>query len=269
MQHKVAVYSLKGKKLKEIVLPAVFFTELEPEIIRRAVLAIQSARRQAKGTKEHAGMKVAEYRGSRELPYADRVINTEHARLPRMKNRPTLLEGRVANVPQAVGGRRAHPPKPEKNIVERINKKEKKLALKSAIAFAKEVEWIRKRHKLPEAIEMPIVVENKFEELSKTKEVVEFLKKIGLYEDIKYAKEKTKERAGKGKARGRRKKEKKSILIVTSKNAPVYKAARNLPGVDIVEVRNLNAELLAPGGMPGRATIWSEEAIKKLEEWLR
>ena len=249
---KVAVFSIDGKKLKEIELPKVFFAELEPELIRRAVLAIQSARRQPKGTKEGAGMKVAEYRGSRDLPFYDRSINVERARLPRLKNRRTLLEGRVANVPQAVGGRRAHPPKPEKRIEERINKKEKKKALISAIAYTKEKEAIAKRHKIPETIQLPIVIEDKFERLKKTKEVLQVFEKLGIASDIIYAKEKTRKRAGKGKARGRKIKKKKSALIITSKEAPVYKAARNLVGVDICSVTNLNAELLAPGGMPGR-----------------
>lgn len=263
---KVAVFSLDGKKAKEIELPKAFFAELEPEVIRRAVLAIQSARKQPKGTKEGAGMKVAEYRGRRDLPFYDRTINIEHARLPRLKNRRTLIAGRVANVPQAVGGRRAHPPKAEKKIVEKINKKEKKKALISAIAYTKEKEVIAKRHKIPEAIVLPVVVEDKFEALKKTKEVLGVLEKLGIVDDIRYAKEKTKRRAGRGKTRGRKLKKKKSALIITAKEASVYKAARNLTGVDICSVSNLNAELLAPGGMPGRLTIWTESAIKKLGE---
>ncbi len=243
---KVAVFSVDGKKAREIELPKVFFAELEPEIIRRAVLAMQSARKQPKGTKEGAGMKVAE-----------------------LKNRRTLIAGRVGNVPQAVGGRRAHPPKVEKKIEEKINKKEKKKALISAIAYTKEKEAIAKRHKVPEAIELPIVVEDKFEALKKTKEVLSVLERLGLSGDIAYAKEKTKRRAGKGKARGRKLKKKKSILIITAKEASVYRAARNLIGVDICSVSNLNAELLAPGGMPGRLTIWTESAIKKLDEVVR
>jgi len=37
-----------------------------------------------------------------------------------------------------------------------------------------------------------------------------------------------------------------------------------LPGVEIVEVRNLNAEKLAPGGLPGRLTAWTKGAIQKI-----
>ena len=44
------------------------------------------------------------------------------------------------------------------------------------------------------------------------------------------------------------------------------KAAKNLPGVDVVTVDNLNVELLAPGTHPGRLTIWTQSAIEKLKE---
>ena len=39
-------------------------------------------------------------------------------------------------------------------------------------------------------------------------------------------------------------------------------AAKNIPGVDVVEVKSLNAELLAPGAKPGRLTLWSSAAIE-------
>ena len=47
-------------------------------------------------------------------------MNVGRARLPRLKNRRELLHGRVARVPQAVGGRRAHAPKAWKKYVEKI-----------------------------------------------------------------------------------------------------------------------------------------------------
>ena len=80
------------------------------------------------------------------------------------------------------------------------------------------------------------------------------------------AKERRKIRAGKGKKRGRKYKRKKSILFVVGKAEKIFKAARNLEGVDVVESRNLNAELLAPGALAGRLTVWSEDALKGLEE---
>ncbi|MBU0636292.1 50S ribosomal protein L4 [Candidatus Micrarchaeota archaeon] len=265
---KATVLSLTGQKTKEITLPPVFETEVNTGLIKRAVLAIQSSRLQPKGVFPKAGRQnTAVYVGYRGLPAPERTINIGHARLPRMKNRRTLAAGQVARVPQAVGGVRAHPPKVEKNLKECINKKEKKKALQSAIAATTQLERVKKRgHQVAKEIQLPLIIEKGFEEIEKTSAVIKTLKAIHVFRDIENAKKKKRIRAGKGKRRGRKFKRKKSILIVTSKNAKVYKAARNLEGVDIVSVQNLNAELLAPGAVSGRLTVWTEGSIQGLEK---
>ncbi|MBN1940601.1 MAG: 50S ribosomal protein L4 [Candidatus Diapherotrites archaeon] len=263
---KASVFSLEGKKLHEIELPKVFETAYHPELIKRAVLSIQSAKKQPKGNFKKAGRQnTAQYRGWRGLPTHERTINVDRARLPRLKNRRGLLYGRVARVPQSVGGVRAHPPKPEKNIFEEINKKEKKQALKSAIAASADRKMVEERHKLDKGIQVPVIVEDGFEELKKAKEVKKVLESLKVWQDVENAKAKRRRKTGKAKRRGRKYKQKKSALIVTKKNASVYKAARNIAGIDVCEVRNLNSELFAPGCSAGRLTVWTESAIKALE----
>ena len=264
---KANVFSLDGKKMHEIELPNVFETVYNPELIKRAVLSIQSARLQPKGIFVMAGrMNTAEYRGARRLPTEQRSINVGRARLPRLKNRRGLLYGRVARVPQAVGGVRAHPPKVEKILLEEINKKEKQKALQSAIAASVKKELVEKRHVLEAEVSLPIIVEDKFENLKKTKEVIAVLKALHLGKDIKEAGKKRRLTKGKARMRGRKHSRKKSVLIVTGKNSGLYKAARNLSGVDVCEARNLNSELFAPGCLPGRLAVWTESAVKKLGE---
>jgi len=73
-------------------------------------------------------------------------------------------------------------------------------------------------------------------------------------------------RSGLGKVRGRKYQRKKSLLIVVSEDCPLLKSASNVAGLDVVKVNSLNAELLAPGSMPGRAVIWTEKAIEELEK---
>ncbi len=73
-------------------------------------------------------------------------------------------------------------------------------------------------------------------------------------------------RSGKGKTRGRKYKTKIGPLIVTSKESSITKAASNIPGIDIVNVKNLNIELLAPGEFSGRLTLWTMGAIETLEK---
>jgi large subunit ribosomal protein L4e len=65
--------------------------------------------------------------------------------------------------------------------------------------------------------------------------------------------------------RGRKMKQAVGPLLVITKNDGIAEAARNLPGVDITSVENLNAELLAPGTHPGRLTVWTASAVEKVQ----
>ena len=264
---KAFVISVEGKKLHEISLPKAFESDVDSGLIKRAVLSIQSTGKQPKGAKKRAGREnTAKYRGRRSLPADERGINVGRARLPRLRNRRGRLQGRVASVPRAVGGPRAHPPKAEAKRKERINKKERQAALASAIAASVRRDLVSARHVLGKGVALPLVAEDRFEQVSRTKQLKQVLEALRVSPDLKNAKEKARRRAGKGKMRGRKKKQKKSILIVTGKNALVFRAARNLPGVDVCVARNLNVELLAPGCLPGRFTVWSESEIKALHE---
>ncbi len=250
---KAKVVDLSGNFVKEITLPPVFMEEYRPDLIKRAVLAVQSSRLQPKGSDPLAGR-----RTSAESWGVGRGVS----RVPRIKG-----GRRAARAPQAVGGRRAHPPKTEKVLKEKINKKERMKAIRSAIAATINPELVRNRgHRFGEEVELPIIVEDSFADVEKTSDVGGFLKSVGVWEDVIRAKER-KIRAGRGKMRGRRYKSKKSILIVisreegTSRDNKLKKAAKNLPGVDVSSVEELNAELLAPGTHPGRLTIWTESSL--------
>ena len=272
---KAKVLDISGNVLREVELPAVFSEEFRPDLIKKAVLSLQSRRFQPKGASKLAGKDTsAESWGP----------GHGVSRVPRIKT-----GRRAARVPQAVGGRRAHPPKAEKEILKKINKKERWKALRSAIAATADPSLVRARgHKFSEEVSLPIVVENALVTLSKTADVEAFLKAVGIWEDVLRAKRK-KVRAGRGKMRGRRYRRKKSILFVISGDEmlaaegkeekeegqsersergggllPLERSARNLPGVDVCRVAALNVELLAPGTHPGRLTVWTEDAISKL-----
>jgi large subunit ribosomal protein L4e len=163
-----------------------------------------------------------------------------------------------------VGGRKAHPPKAEKDQGKRINDKERQLAVRSAIAATADVELVRERgHQFDESVELPLVVSDEFEELVKTKEALAFLEAVGLDADIERADER-KVRAGRGKTRGRKYTRPKSVLFVTSEEPS--KAARNLAGVDVATAANVSAEDLAPGTHPGRLTVWTESALAEVAD---
>ena len=90
------------------------------------------------------------------------------------------------------------------------------------------------------------------------------LESLGLGADLQRAKEGRKIRAGKGTMRGRVHKQPKSALIVVASKDGLARAARNLPGVDVVAARDLSAEDLAPGGDLGRLTVFTSAAIETL-----
>src|SRR3989338_3219626 len=163
---KGQVISLEGKKLSEIELPEQFSASVNETLIRRAVLAIQSAGVQTHYPFPLAGRNnTAIYVGSRGKPTMHRTINVGHARKPRMKNRKGVLAGQVAGIPGVVGGPKAHPPKANKIWEEKINAKEKKMATVAAIAATGKSEIVRKRgHIFDAKVSMPIIVESKFEQ---------------------------------------------------------------------------------------------------------
>ena len=72
-------------------------------------------------------------------------------------------------------------------------------------------------------------------------------------------------RAGMGKLRGRKYTRKKGPLFVVKEECKLFNSANNL-NIDVVKVENLNINLLAPGGDPGRIVFFTEGAIKKLDQ---
>jgi len=250
----VSVFNLEGKRVGRIRLPSIFKVSLRPDVIKKAVVAIQTHRIQPQGRDVMAGKRTtAESWG----------VGHGMARIPRLKG-----SRRAALAPGTVGGRIAHPPVVEKKIRKRIPKKERRLALFSAIAATGSKEIVAERgHVIDNVPELPLVVTDDIQSLKRTLEVKEAFTNLGVWSDIYRVKENIKIRAGKGKMRGRRKKVGVGPLIVISKNEGIMEAARNLPGVDVVHVKDLNPELLAPGTHPGRLTIWTKSSIKELRRW--
>ena len=248
MKMRAQVKTLEGGVAHDIELPALFSEEYRPDLIRKAVLALQSTRRQPHGTYPYAGI-------------CSSAVGWGSGRgashVPRIKN-----GSRAAKVPQAKGGREAHPPVVAKVLIKEINQKEKQKAFRSAVAASVREDLVRGRGHLFEG-EVPVVFEDKFESLTRTQDVITALTAAGVYQDIERAKASRKVRAGRGKMRGRKYKQRKSLLIVTTTQP--LRSARNLPGVDAVTIDQLNVEHLAPGMLAGRLTVWTEAALTRLE----
>lgn len=241
------VYDTDGGEAGEVDLPTIFETPYRPELIGKAVRAAQANRIQATGADDYAGMRTsAESQGS----------GRGMAHVPQSN-------GQGRRVPQTVGGRKAHPPKEEKDRSKQINTKERKLATRSAIAATTDAERVADRGHRFDDLELPLVVGDEFEDLVKTQEVVALLESLGVHDDIERAEDKT-IRAGRGTTRGRKYKRASSILFVTSETPS--RAARNLAGADVATAREVNTEDLAPGAQGGRLTIWTESAIEEVAD---
>jgi large subunit ribosomal protein L4e len=252
-QRTVNTYDLTGKAAGKTKLPSVFKTPLRPDVIKRAVLSIQSRRRQPQGRDKMAGKRTsAESRGT----------GSGIARVPRIKGG----SGRAAVAPGTVGGRQAHPPRIEKKIVKDIPKKEARLALRSAIAATASKETVTNRgHHVKEVPQIPLIVTDDIETLTKTKEVEETLLRLGLLLDIYRVRDSKNIRAGKGKRRGRKMKQAVGPIIIIGENKGLADAASNIPGLDVAKVDALNAEMLAPGTHAGRLTLWTKSAVEQLD----
>lgn len=256
MAEKVPVYDLTGEVVTEIKKPLIFYLPVREDLIERTYFFQLTHRLQPKGRYPLAGKEVsAEYFGT----------GLGLARIPRYKTPP--LRGRGAFVAMARGGRRPHVTPVEKKIYKRINYKELKLATATAIAATGVKELVGRRgHVVEEVPCFPLVVVDELETVSSTKELVPILEKLGLLEDIERVKEQIKIVGGKAAWRGRRKKSRVGPLIVYSKSKNVILAARNLPGVDVSSADDVSVLHLAPGGKPGRLTLYTLSALETINE---
>lgn len=264
---KAEILNLKMEKINEIELPKHFTEEIRPDLIKRAFLAIMSRKRVPYGSSEIAGKKHSVRISKRRRDYRT-SYGRGISRIPKkiLWRRGLHFYWVGAFAPGTVGGRKAHPPKPEKIFYEKINKKERLKAIRSAIAATAKLDLVRARHRMQD-ISLPVIIED-IEHLKRTKEFIQLLKDLGLEAELKRCEE-VKIRAGKGKMRNRKYRKKKGPLFVFSSNGfnnAALKSSSNIQGVEAVNVKNLNIEMLAPGGIPGRLTIWSSKAIQDLEK---
>ncbi len=241
---KLKVINTKQAEKGSVEIP--IHEEIRPDLIKRSFEALASKKRQPYGADPRAGLKHSadvsrrrrKYRGS----YGKGI-----SRVPRkvLSRSGLQFHWKGAQMPGTVGGRRAHPPKASKKWTRKINKKENRKAINSAIVASLDKATVTARgHTVPKSY--PFALDEDFEQLTKTAQVISALKELGFSEDL---------------ARGE--KGGKSVLIVTE-NERLAKAARNIPGVDAASATQLNTHLLAPGTHPGRAALFTKSSVEAL-----
>jgi len=263
---KAKILDIQGKEKGSIDLPKAFSAIVRNDVIAKVVEA-------QKVKQPYAPSPVAgkQHSASGKIHHLRHVWKSGYgrgaSRVPRkiMSRRGSQFNWVGAEIPGVRGGRRAHPPKIISMInVKRINKKEMILALMSALSATGNEKIVEQRYERLNGKKisgLPLIVETKITSL-KTKELIESLKKI-LGEDLFEISLKQKSiRAGIGKSRGRKYKKNAGLLLVTGNDE---KLKTNI--IDVKNAKSVNVTDLANGGA-GRLTIYTENAIKNLQERL-
>ena len=264
------VYDIDVELGKKVSLPDSFSAEIRTDLVKLAVASARANRRQAYGSNPHGGKR---------KPMSGMKHSVEWWGKGRGVSRIMRRTGqrRGAQNPHTLGGRRAHGPKVEKDWSRKLNRNERRLARNSALAATTNIEMVSGRgHRFAEEISsLPIVIGDYSENGEKidieafnlnggTRKVNAIFEALGLGDDLLRARNGRKIRAGKATMRGRVHKTPKSVLLVVANKDGLAKAARNLPGVDVVAAKDLSAEHLAPGGDLGRLTVFTKAAVEAL-----
>lgn len=258
VRETVSIHNVDGKALRVTALPKVFNAPVRQDLVNRIYSEVRKNRRMPHGVSEKAG-----HQTSAESWGTGRAV----ARIPRVRGGGTHRSGQGAFGNMCRGGHMFGAKKVWRRIHRKVNVREKRYAVVSAIAASGSPALVMsKGHQINRIREVPLVVEDKLESVKKTKEAVAFLKKHKAWPDVVRVYKSRTNRAGKGKRRNRRKVHRKGPLVIYNKNEGLTLAFRNIPGVDTICVDKLNILKLAPGGRVGRFCIWTEGAIKMLDK---
>ncbi|KAL1983500.1 hypothetical protein VTN96DRAFT_10321 [Rasamsonia emersonii] len=245
-------------------LPAVFSSPIRPDIVQKVHTGMAKNKRQPYAVSEKAGEQT-----SAESWGTGRAV----ARIPRVSGGGTHRAGQAAFGNQCRSGRMFAPTKVWRKWHQKINLGQKRFAVASALAASSVPSLLFARgHRVANVPEVPLVVDSKVFEngaITKTKAAVALLKGVGAGPDLVKVQKSRKLRAGKGKMRGRRYRQRRGPLIVYNPEKDgkeLVRAFRNIPGVETSSVYALNLLQLAPGGHLGRFIVWTSAAFAALDE---
>jgi large subunit ribosomal protein L4e len=257
MSMKVQVIGLDGKQEGKIEVPGVFETPRRPDLVKRAFWLVGSHAIQPQGRDPMAGEKTTAETHSP-------PTGTGRSRIPRVKGERYSRSGMAGGVASVVKGRLAHPPRSEKVIHLKVNRKERRLATASAIAYTADLDAVKGRGHRVDKVDLPMVVSDDIEAIGKTSELVDFLERVELASELQRVSDGVKRRAGKSRLRGRVYRTGTGPLIVVTNDRGLGKAASSVPGLRVARVDSLSITELAPGGIPGRLTLWTESSLGTL-----
>jgi large subunit ribosomal protein L4e len=245
-------------------IPAVFASPIRPDIVQKVHTGMAKNKRQPYAVSEKAG-----HQTSAESWGTGRAV----ARIPRVSGGGTHRAGQAAFGNMCRSGRMFAPTKIWRKWHIKINQNQKRYAVCSALAASAATPLLFARgHQVQNVPEVPLVIDSAAIEgaaLAKTSAAIALLKAVGAGPDLERVKDSKKLRAGKGKLRGRRHRQRRGPLVVYSPEADgkqIHLGFRNVPGVETCPVTSLNLLQLAPGGHLGRFIVWTSAAFKALDE---
>merc|ERR1712153_270109 len=255
---QITVYSEKNEATDApVCLPAVFKAPIRPDIVSFIHHEVAKNHRQSYAVNRDAG-----HQTSAESWGTGRAV----ARIPRVRGGGTHRSGQGAFGNMCRGGHMFAPTKTYRRWHRKVNVAQKRYAIASAIAATGVPALVMaKGHRVDHVAELPLVISDKIQSYTKTKEAHIFLKKSKAFQDVDQVYKSKRFRAGKGKMRDRKRIMKKGPLVIFDQDQGLSKAFRNIPGVETCSVDHLNLLKLAPGGHVGRFCIWTEAAFKKLD----
>ncbi|KAJ3055919.1 hypothetical protein HK097_008728 [Rhizophlyctis rosea] len=238
-------------------LPAVFQAPIRSDLVQDVFSKVNKNKRQAYAVSVKAG-----HQTSAESWGTGRAV----ARIPRVSGGGTHRAGQAAFGNMCRGGRMFAPTKTWRKWHVKVNQNQKRYATVSALAASAVPSLVLARgHKIEKVQEIPLVIGNGVESLTKTKAAVSLLKAVEAFTDVEKVANSKKLRAGVGKLRNRRHRQRRGPLVIYGEDQGIVKAFRNIPGVELANVSRLNLLQLAPGGHLGRFVIWTQSAFEQLD----
>ncbi|WIA21205.1 hypothetical protein OEZ85_000453 [Tetradesmus obliquus] len=254
----VSVQGLDGTAAEQTTLPAVFSAPIRPDIVRTVHTNMNKNHRQPYAVSMKAGHNTAA-----ESWGTGRAVS----RIPRVPGGGTHRAGQGAFGNMCRGGHMFAPTKTWRRWHRKININQKRYAVASALAASGLPALVMARgHRIEQVAEVPLVVSDAAESITKTSKALELLKALGAEADTEKARDSKALRRGKGKMRNRRYVLRKGPLVVYGADHGISKAFRNLPGVEVASVDALNLLQLAPGGHLGRFVIFTKSAFDRLDK---
>ncbi len=189
------------------------------------------------------------------------------SRIPRVPGGGTHRAGQGAFGNMCRGGHMYAPTKTWRKWHRKVNIGQKRYAVVSALAASAIPALVMARgHRIENVSEVPLVVDDSIESITKTKAAIALLAAIGANDDVEKARASKNLRRGKGKMRNRRYVARRGPLVITGGETAITRSFRNIPGVEVANVDSLNLLKLAPGGHLGRFIIWTKSAFSRLDE---